>query len=174
MTETEKQERTVRYGVTCGDGGRKETFKSHRKLLDHSNARTICVWAIRGASASLRFQRKTGFPYVKRLPRFRYPFYIEKSNSAKISHHLCVLCPDIPVQIWSNSRRKSAKLSKAVRFRIELLGIRKLQLYSIESYSISGIIFRWVRNKPWMDLGKDPYRKKTKISILGSSLAVRE
>lgn len=127
-----------------------EAFKSHRKLLDHSNARIIFVCGPYAARAlHLAFK---GTRFCLMIRGFRYHFYVDTSNSAKVSHRLFVLCPGIPARIWSNSQGKSAMLSEAIRFGTKLLGLKGIRPYSIESYSISGSINGWARNER---LGKE-------------------
>jgi hypothetical protein len=97
---------------------------SHRDMLGQVHAIIIFLCGPR-AEKAIREALKRPMRYTLDLGGFEYPLYLD--DAAILNKRLYIRIPELPAEIWSNEPKHSVKLAEALRFGINILGLKDLR-----------------------------------------------
>ncbi|CEL04692.1 hypothetical protein ASPCAL05818 [Aspergillus calidoustus] len=117
---------------------------SHRAMLDQIHARIIFLCGPR-AEKAIREALRCPIRYTLELSGFEYPVYLD--DAAEFDKRLYIRIPELPAEIWSNEPKHSVKLAEALRFGINILGLKNLRPYFFESSSVMWFILGQARRE---------------------------
>ncbi|KAL4788327.1 hypothetical protein BJX76DRAFT_353354 [Aspergillus varians] len=128
----------------------------HRLLLSESQAKVILLCGPRVEDIVRSVLGDNITRHKLAIWGFEHSMYLQ--CTAENQYRMYVRTPALPSETWSTSVGHSARLNEAIKFSVNMVGLRGIRPYFVESTSAVGYILRCARAER---LGEEPMTSKT-------------
>ncbi|OJJ55566.1 hypothetical protein ASPSYDRAFT_1159393 [Aspergillus sydowii CBS 593.65] len=113
----------------------------HRSLLEETQAHVILLCGPRAERIIKSLLGKNVSKHTLELRGFEYTMYFQRATKAT-RHRIYIRTPTLPSESWSTSVGHSARLSEAIRFSVNMIGLTGIRPYFAEASSVVGYILK--------------------------------